>query len=531
MHRTMKLLVFGLMALSAIAFQASAQNDQDLRSELRRLNEELRRISTNQDALAVENQRLAADNAELKRRLDTGEVSASDLEASINALASELDYAGTTVNSAANPITMMAHFRFRAGYTTNRDFGADFGPGNNGDDDSGTFIDARVNIAFEYALSKNVTTHFEVISNGEYHNGDTPNSGSNLDNVELYQGWVLLDKLFGRDEIGLRTGRQEIVLGDQWHFGNNDFFGGETFDSTLVWWGQKEFSITFIWAKLAIDDNFTTRNHPYDTFGAADGYDDDEIYTLYFTYKNIENHVIDLYWVYFSGDFGGSVGTLGGPLSDGDSDVHAIGIRVAGVFKDIAAGLDYKAEFTYETGDLDVLGLDVDNWAVEAGLGITFNSDNLFRIFIRFLFSEGADGSDAGFLSAYPNRHMQVNWDDHTAIQARYGLMDIIPMTNVITAQIGFTVNPSDCWQFGATFLGAWHDEEVVTTDATLDDGIGYEIDVFAHYRHSAETTITFAFGVFIPEEGAPLVNSATAAGSNEDSAAFLFFIQSLTTF
>ena len=173
----------------------------------------------------------------------------------------------------------------------------------------------------------------------------------------------------------------------------------------------------------------------------------------------------------------------------------------------------------------------MNNFGVEFGIGITFNDENKFRIFFRGLYAEGPDGNDVGYITPYPDRHNNVNWDDHTAIQARYGLMDIIPMTNVITGQIGFTVNPSENWQFGATFLAAWHEEDVVTTDATTDDGLGYEIDVFAHYRHSDETTLTFGVGVFLPEDGAPLYGNAAAAGSNEDDPAFLVFIQSLTSF
>ena len=45
--------------------------------------------------------------------------------------------------------------------------------------------------------------------------------------------------------------------------------------------------------------------------GTGNGYDDDELYSLYFTYEGIQDHTIDLYWIYFNGHNGGSMGTLG----------------------------------------------------------------------------------------------------------------------------------------------------------------------------------------------------------------------------
>ncbi len=518
-----------------LGFSGSAlsQDRDDLAREVRRLNKKLNAISTVQERLVGENEHLRKDNAELRSLINNERIPVSELETSLNSLGDTIENAGTVVESTANPITLSGQFRFRAGFISNRDFGAS--PNSNGGDlgdDSGTFVDARINVAFDFALARNVTTHFELISSGLFENGNTDQNTGTLAEVDLYQGYVHFDKLFGTDEIGLRAGRQEIVLGNELFFGNNSFFGGESFDATLVWWAQKEWSLIFVWAKFDIDQASNPSGQPYPTYLAGHGFDDDEAFALYFTLNTIENHVLDLYYFFLNVNniAGGSTGTLGNGFPP-DTFAHVLGIRLAGDHANIAEGLDYNIEFAYETGDINSAAIDLEGFIVEAELGVTFNADTKFRVFGRFVYASGASGNDSGFVPLFPDRQEQVNWDDHTATRARWGLMNIIPLTNVISGQIGFTFRPADDWIFGMTVLGAWRDEDVMTTDGNSKGGIGWEIDAFADYRYSADTSISVGLGIFLPTEGAPLENSPVNAGNNEDEAAFLFYLQSLTTF
>ncbi|MFT7617515.1 MAG: hypothetical protein ACI97A_001154 [Planctomycetota bacterium] len=68
-----------------------------------------------------------------------------------------------------------------------------------------------------------------------------------------------------------------------------------------------------------------------------------------------------------------------------------------------------------------------------------------------------------------------------------------------------------------------------------MEDSIGWEVDVFADFPLSAETTISLGLGIFLPNKGAPIQGTLPAApsgnaGNNEDEAAFLFYLQALTT-
>jgi hypothetical protein len=357
----------------------------------------------------------------------------------------------------------------------------------------------------------------------------------------------------------------EIVLGNEFIFGNNDFFSGETHDGSMWTWSSDNFDLHFIFAKMDITEVLDVRNHPYSPVGDTDGYDDDEMYSLYFTLKTLGDHVLDLFWVYMNGDGSGlnpgtSLGSYGNGLNGFTNDnslaganseyyYHTVGLRLGGTF-DVAAGLDYNINFAYQFGDVNRAGasnLDVDAFAVEAEVGITFNANNNFRIYVRFLYTEGADENDeTGFIHLFPERHAQANRDDHTAYRARYGLMDIIPLDNVITVQLGLTFDPATDWTLGLVGLWAIHDEDVTTVAAVAGppavaaqtaDEIGFEIDLFAEYRYSAETTFSAGIGFFFPDKGTPTYTGTqptTGAGNfadDDDDVAVLFYLQSRVVF
>ncbi|HGY92137.1 MAG TPA: hypothetical protein ENK43_13285 [Planctomycetes bacterium] len=520
---TITLLLFFLVTPLTLR----AQDVQRLQQEVEKLRRELRDIHRRQTALEIRNRQLEQSNARLEERVEETELSAAgDLETRINSLIGDSGLVdGTTVESVANPIKISGESRVRAGWTDGRSFGS-------AGDDDGTFVDARFNLAFDFTFSEDVTTHFELIANGLFDNGSTDHNTGNLDEVDLYQGWILFSNIFDRKEIGARIGRQEIVLGNEFQFGNNDFFGGETFDSTLIWWNDDNFRLIFVWAKLGTTNSFNASNHPYNTAGTA--FDDDEAYVLYFTLKSIKNHELDLYYAYWNGHMGTTTGTLGNFVGAGFRIyAHLFGARLGGLFPDVAEGLDYNLEVAYETGNLSGTSIDVEGFTAEATVGLTFNDDNLFRLYAMFLFAEGFDGNDSGYVPLFPERHSQINWDDHTARIARWGLTDIMPMINVLAVQAGFTFRPRNDWILGLTGIYAWHDENVTTIDGTSADNIGFEVDLFAEHKLSDQATIGFGLGLFFPDDGAPLGNGSIgdAFVGNDDDLAVLFYLQTRVVF
>ena len=520
--RTWNVVVLLLVAAFVAAPAVQAQSDDDLRKEVNQLKADLQKVISNNAAIADE-------NARLRTKVDSIDTEGNDLESRINALSESLSYApSTTVNSVANPITFTGQFRSRGGWTFDRDFGADTGGSAGDSDDDGSFVDARFLVGINYELDRNVVAHFSMQSTGLYDNGSTTAPGNGLGEVDLYEGWVHVNNLFGRKEFSVRTGRQEVVLGNEFQFGNNDFFAGQTFDGTNWMWQSENFNLNFLWMKLQNDtNNFSAINHPYASGG--DGYDDDELYSLYLTIKSLKDMEIDLYWIYLNGndDGGGSTGTLGNGLSGGGTGAffHTIGARIGGTFA-VASGLDYNLEFAYQFGDLEGAGaggsdLDVENFAVEAEIGITFNANNNFRVFVRFLFAEGGDNDESGYIPLFTERHANAGTGGTQNYRARYGLMDIVPMTNVMTLQGGLHFDPRADWTVGATFIWAQADEDVATANGMKDD-IGFEIDLFADYRYSDQTTFGFGLGLFFADDATPLAAGGTA-GSNDDLAVLIY--------
>ena len=562
-----------LLMVMGIAFAPLAnaqQNDGDLRKEINELKRNFESVLKRQAVMEREND-------ELRSKLDNVDAIESNLEGMINSLSNTDFAAGTSVESGANPITIFGHFRTRSGYTFDRDFGRETttfneaqstnggiptGSSTDDVDDDGTFVDARFLLGFDFNLDRDVHARLSVQANGLYGNGGTPGNlnfaegsffsdgessgsfnGRGLDIIEVYEAWIQVNNIFGRSELSARSGRQEIVLGNEFQFGNNDFFSGETFDGTRWTWENDNFALHFIFAKLAVRNSFNSRNHPFAT--RDDGFDDDELYSLYFTLKTIEDHELDLYWIYFNGHNGGTVGSLGNSLGsysfgDGIKDVggrnfyyHTIGGRIGGELA-VAAGLDWNVEVAYQFGSLSGTDTDVDGLAIEAEVGLTFDADYNFRVFIRFLWAQGADTDDdeTGYIPLFTERHAQAGSGGTTDYRARYGILDIIPLDNVLTVQVGTTFDPAQDWTLGLTFLWAQHDEDVFV-NGEEEDGIGFEIDVFAEYRYSSQTAFSAGLGVFFPEEGAPLkgFSSGPRFAGDDDDIAFLFYLQTVVNF
>lgn len=571
MHRSKRPGWYVLIALVALTLPAAGQDEGR-----GAVSEEVRELKARLAEMSASHAQLQRSFEDLRGRVEGAELGGSALEIAINDVAAHVAADPTVVTSVADPLHAFGEFRVRFGWTKDRDFGTELltgsgnvpppggvpmggGGGQSSDDDAvddvGSFVDARIMIGFDYQFDQHVWTRMSIDANGLFENGQTPGSeasgaftgggtaataGSHrtLDEVRLYEGFIHFDRVFDREEFEIRLGRQEWVLGNEFQFGNNEYFSGETFDGVRFTWTGEDYRIHLLAAKLAIVNTFNSRDHPYPPAYLGSGFDDDELVSLYFEIDAAEWIGIDVYWIFLNGENGGSVGTLGNALGSsslGDSakelsglefHYHTLGLRLHGVVEDVVDGFDYDVELAYQTGDLDGTGVDVEGLALEAELGLTVDAGSHLRIFARFLWAQGADDDETGYIPLFGERHAYADPDDHTAYRARYGLMDVIPMDNVVTAQLGATFDPVHDFTVGATVLWAKHDEEVTSG---LDDEIGWELDLFAEYRHGESAVIALSVGLFLPEEGAPLKNGGFAG--NYDDVAVLVLLDTRVLF
>jgi len=498
-------LALGVM----LAPVALAQQGNQERTEVEQLRHDLAEMFKGQQALKQGQERLARENASLREQLNQTVPGSSVLEQHINALADDMDYAAANVNAEnAQKVTMDGEFRIRSAYVSDFDFFS--GDGDFADDD-GTYVDYRMRVGLNFNFDADVSARFVMQASGLY-GGNGSDFGSSFPGygygdggpgvssypsvhslqgdspLSMYEGWMQFDNVFGREELSVRAGRQEIVLGNEFQFGNNDYHAGMTWDGSHMQWSAEAFNLSLIWATLDTDATYNGLTHPVWVPGTAftggyggtpATYDDTEMWALYFTLNSIENVTMDLYWIYMS--------------NDGDEPhayYHTVGARIAGTF-DVAAGLDYNLEAAMQTGDLGGTDFEIGGWTVEAELGITFDAESNFRLYSRFLWAEGEDDDSLGYKLLAPEHH------SNTGYRARYGFMEIIPMWDVLTWQVGATFDPATDWTIGATLLMASRDSEFWGDN----DDMGWELDLFAENRYSAQTTVGGGVGLFFSDE------------------------------
>jgi len=511
------------MVAAVMAAGAFAQTNEDLQKQLNEL----------KSSMQSQIHRLEAENAALKSQSTTPED--VGLETEINRL-SERMAAGTNIRSAASQVKLGGEFRYRAYYTSGDSifFDDQTFEGNIAgvplvkDDHNGYWGDARVRLNFQYDFGCDVTAFAELQSHWGFGLDDDglPEEYDGTDrsgDVHMYQAWLEVRNMFCRPELSMRVGRQEIVLGNQFQFGNADWYNGIVHDALRVDWKSNCWSLMLLASKLTtLDGDFNQVS------SFKNDHDDDEMYAAYLTVKSIKNTTIDAYWIYMNGN-GGFAHNSGASLFwDGGylyptthAYYHTFGARIGGTFN-IACGLDYNVEGAIQTGDANVAGLsaDVDGATVEAELGLTFSKSSRFRIFARGLWAEGPDNGSVGYLINFPNRH------SNTGFRARYGLADLIPMSNVESLQVGFHFDPACNWTLGATGLWARADQgpqNFFNTD--LSDDYGTELDIWAEYRYSQNLTFGLGLAFVQPDDSGQIIWGL------DDNTQFIGYLQARLVF
>lgn len=468
-----------------LAAGAFAQQPEELKKELEAL----------KATVAQQSQRIA----ELENG-QTGEAKAAALESEINRVSDRMAE-GTVVASAANRLIFSGEYRFRS-YL-------ELGENAAGVERDGYWNSTKIRIGILYEFSKNVSAYSDIQSTFSFgHNGHS-STGAGLANADpgeplhICQAWVKTSNLFGAPELSAKLGRQSVTLGNQYQFGNADWYNGYFFDGLRADWSADSFSFAAMMLRTSTantnDGNQVPAYGPFGTNG--DGHDHDEYYLGYFTLKSIKNHELDLYWIYANWNEGATVNSVGqsagafaGGATFAPASFHTLGARMGGKV-DVAAGLDWNLEAAYQTGELDAGGgdLDVDAFSAEGEVGVTFAKENAIRAWIRGLWAQGPEAGETGYIPLAPTRHSNT-----AAFRARYGQMDVIPMNDVFALTGGVHFDPAKDWTLGVT--GVWAQRES-DQPANVDDSFGFEIDVWGEYRYSDQLTFSGGVSFLFPDD------------------------------
>ena len=497
--------------------------------DLDELRQRLAEVLSNQRQLLRNNDELKQSNADLRARVDQLDRTVGDLrihndELSLAAKASLEDDLAQHVNgllqegatpvafrvtSAAQALNLTGEFRFRTTAMT----GIDPRPVVPIDEFDGFWTDARVRLGFDFRVAKRATAFLELQSHWGFGDGlPSEGSGSGLPlfnfgevttDVDLYQAHFTLEHFLGAEELTARFGRQEVVKGRMLHLGNAEFFNGWVFDGSRLDYDSDDVTLTAMAFKLGSSDRDLNQLGSVFT-----PHDDDELYGLYFTYKGIENHEIDLYWLYVNGHGGsmtggsgtttGSLGLTvgGGGLALGTTAYyHTFGARIGGVFADVAAGLDYSIEAAFQTGNVNGSPVGISNikgFVLDALLGVTLEGDARMRPFLRVAWASGPEDGDSGFVPLYYGR---VSNAPGTALEYLYGINALLPPVDVFSIQGGMSFFFDPQWAAAVQAIWARTDEKIFAGDSEL----GVEFDVGVSHFYSQHVSFTLSMSILMP--------------------------------
>ena len=530
-------------ALLLAAFVATAFMSLDCLAQTEGVNERLSKLENQVAALLNENEGLRAKVDDLESGEVDGELpDQSELSDAIAEALGSGDYSFVSAPRGVSALSIDGETRARL------DFRSNTGDLRDDIDDNGLRLDFRFNVGFKFILDKKqnvdlparVTTYIEFQAAGRGSNNTAEDiqagiagAGSGafearsneLDQVRLYQAWVMLEDILGTDGLSIKFGRQELAYGSQLILGSNSFFTGTVHDAIRADYAIDSINanISFFYAKEAASDGqvppglatgglFTGR------FRASG--DEDEMMGIYTTFApdGIAPIEFDAYWIYFNSRSAGTGVAPSNVTTSADPGIdsfgraviggrhHTLGLWVRGenIFVD---GLFLSAEFAYQTGS-DEADADLDAFIVELSAeyrpGFLSNVNGAF--YAGYYYAEGPNGKESqGFTPLFNSRHDNVPFRSHGAF-SRFGNIDFIPAQNVHVFQAGIKIEPMEDWVMGLTYLFAALDEgkvplTFVPNGAVFADdrALGHEIDVYARYQMTQQTVFFFNVSVFIP--------------------------------
>ncbi len=331
------------------------------------------------------------------------------------------------------------------------------------------------------------------------------------DEFDVRQAYVDFKVKEISEALTLRLGRQELSYGDQRLVGAFDWSNvTQSFDAIKLIYTDKKYSIdAFLSEKVNID-----RANP------NNWYDDNEgFHGVYATYKGLDKHLIDLYYLYRNT----SEPVAFGPSGSRKLNESTVGLRFKG---DKVNNFDYTLESAFQFGKFG--SQDIRAHALITGAGYTFSSIPWTpRLGFEWDFASGdkdsTDNERNTFDNLWPTNHLF------------YGYIDLVSLQNINAYDLRLSLNPTkkltlqgDYWQF-------YLDE---TTDAAYNAArgqlraanqrvasgyLGSEADFLLKYAFNKNINLLGGYSHFFA--GTFLART----GANDD--ANFFYLQSLLKF
>jgi hypothetical protein len=424
-------------------------------------------------------------------------------------------------------------------------------------DDGAFFFPYRIRIAAEGRFSDTVSAWIEFQNTGVFGgDNDGPRKtgfsdpygiiGNGDSAVELYQGYVTLGELWSK-HFSLRIGRQEIVLGNEFIMGDEDFYGGISHDGIAGMWDYDKVDFT-AWYTRAFEDSVSnfkgdlTPDIPFAGYyyafinGDAENH---EQFGGYATFGVGKDQVVDVYLVNNNDrGTGGRYQTVGGRYArDGwDKKGFIWNVEIAQQFGSVASELISGA-------DVDASGMGAEGW-----FGFQFGGgNNVHRVYGRLEYATGNEDDDdvttlddeyEGFLGLYGEFHNRAGRGDWFRVQGddtTYGAGTTFLGTQFVDSglmalSVGYTGHFGEKHEIGAAFWDYQAEQEVdvlspgAPATADFQDDLGSAFDVWYGFNYSKNVAFEASYSNLSP--GDALTSDGVAATSDPDDSVERFYGQ-----
>lgn len=379
-------------------------------------------------------------------------------------------------------------------------------------DDEFGFVPSRARLGFGLTLPRDVDVYVEaqeLWSFGE----DTParfteaarqmpgsapvsgnvNTTTHRDDLDLYQAYITANNI-GDSNFSVRVGRQEMPFGNEWMIGDNDFYGGMSFDALHGWWNFDRGDLHLFWSKIDENNTGAQGGALGPIVNASD--DDRDLYGAYYVHPEIGTSLIgfDLYGIAF----------LDHTDTLANGEAYWIGTRF---YRQPEWGFHFNAEATYLFGNNDAAnygGADVDlqSWGFEGHAGYTFDVTGNPDIHGGITWATGdddpTDSDNETFFAPFPDPH------------GRLGFADLVVASNLIAYQIGY----AGSWENLAWGVELYN-FEMDEAPAGTDDSIAQEVDLWFNYQYSRNLSLQIAYAFFSVDDA--IEDAVRAGGASPD--------------
>lgn len=331
------------------------------------------------------------------------------------------------------------------------------------------------------------------------------------DEFDVRQAYVDLKIKEIAEALTLRAGRQELAYGDQRLVGGFNWSNvAQTFDAVKLIYADKNFTL----------DGWLGEKVPIDRGNSNNWYDDNEgFHGAYATYKGIDKHLLDLYYLYRNT----SEPVTMGPNGTRKLNESTIGFRIKG---EKINNFDYTWESAYQFGEFG--SQDVNAYALIALAGYTFSELPWSpRLGLQWNFATGDEDSTDNerntFDNLWPTNHLH------------YGYIDFVSLQNINAYNLKLNLKPAKKLSLQGDYWLFYLDE---TTDAAYNAGrgtlraasqragsgyLGSEIDAVIKYNWNKNVQLEGGYSHFFA--GTFLART----GANDD--ADFFYLQSILKF